>query len=116
MDGGFKIMGAIAIYKGEELFFSGTHYSLLKLILHEGSINSAAKKKGIPYNQAWNLIDKLNKMSPVPIVIRQKGGVSGGGCQVSEYGKRVIEMFERKLSAFDRTVTELNKGLDSCVM
>ena len=116
MAGGLKIIGAIAIYKGEELFFSGIHYNLLKLIIQEGSINSAAKHKGMPYNQAWNLIDKLNNMSPVPIVVRQKGGVSGGGCQVSEYGKDLIKIFEDKLYCFDKTVKNLNEDLDACIM
>ena len=116
MVGGFKIVGAIAIYKGEELFFSGIHYILLKLIIQEGSINSAAKHKGIPYNQAWNLIDKLNKISPVPIVVRQKGGVSGGGCQVSEYGRDLVKIFENKLYSFDKTVMDLNEDLDACIM
>ena len=110
----FTIEGAIAIYKEQELFFSLVHYNLLLDIMKLGSINSAAKKENISYQQAWTLIDTLNRMSPIPIVVRQKGGAGGGGCVVSEYGKTLIKFFESKLIMFEKDIKELNFDVDKC--
>ncbi len=112
----FSINGAIAIYKGEEIFMTLSHFSLLKLIEKEGSINAAAKAKGIPYQQAWNLIDQMNKISPIPIVVRQKGGNGGGGCIVSKYGKNVIKLFEHKLKLFKKAMDEMNEDMQTCLL
>ena len=112
----FQINGAIAIYKNDQLFFGVSQYALLKLIIEEGSINAAAKRKGIPYQQAWNIIDQLNKISPLPIVIRQKGGLGGGGCIVSDFGIKMIELFENKLGVFNKSIIELNYDLENCML
>ena len=111
----FTIEGAIAIYKDDELLFGSIQYTLLESIVKEGSINSAAKKKEISYQQAWNVVDKLNRMSPVPVVIRQKGGVSGGGCTVSEYGKGLIRLFEQKMRLFSVNLKDLNNDMEKCL-
>ncbi len=112
----FFINGAIAIYKGEQIFMGLSHYMLLKLIENEGSINGAAKAKGIPYQQAWNLIDQMNKVSPIPIVVRQKGGNGGGGCIVSEYGRNVMKLFEYKLNQFHKSIDEMNEDMKRCLL
>ena len=112
----FQIGGAIAIYKGDEIFFGMSQYSLLKLIVEEGSINAAAKRKNMPYQQAWNIIDQLNRISPIPIVIRQKGGAGGGGCFVSEYGIELMKIFENKIRVFNSHIEEMNKDLSKCII
>ncbi len=116
MENVFQINGAIAIYKGEELFLGMSHYTLLKLILEEGSINAAAKRKGMSYQQAWNLIDQLNRVSPIPIVIRQKGGSGGGGCTVSNYGKAILRLFEYKIKDFNQYLEHTNMDMQKCVL
>ena len=89
---------------------------MLVYMLEEGSINYAAKRKGMPYQQAGTIVDKLNRMSPVPVVIRQKGGVSGGGCIVSEYGKALIKLFEKKMELFNHNLKELNVDMEKCLI
>ena len=54
-------------------------------------------------------------MSPVPVVIRQKGGVSGGGCTVSEYGKGLIRLFEQKMRLFSVNLKDLNNDMEKCL-
>ena len=112
----FQIGGAIAIYKGNEIFFGMSQYSLLKLILEEGSINAAAKRKNMPYQQAWNIINQLNQISPIPVVIRQKGGTGGGGCFVSEFGIELMKLFESKISIFNTHMEEMNRDLSKCII
>ena len=116
MDRTFQINGSIEIYKAEEIFLGMSQYQLLKLIVDEGSINAAAKRKGMSYQQAWNLIDQLNKISPIPIVIRQKGGAGGGGCFISPYGLNMMKLFEQKLRLFQRNLQSLNEDMNTCML
>lgn len=110
----FQINGAIAIYKEDELFFSMAHLELLRLIQLEGSINAAAKRRGISYQQAWNLINQLNSIAPLPVVIRQKGGTGGGGCRISDYGLGLMRFYQKKLIKFGVCVESLNDEMESC--
>ena len=101
----FSINGAIAIYKGEEIFMTLSHFSLLKLIEKEGSINAAAKAKGIPYQHAWNLIFQMNKISPIPIVVRQQGGNGVGGCRSEEHTSELQSRIRIAYAVFCLTTT-----------
>ncbi|WP_321331976.1 LysR family transcriptional regulator [uncultured Bacteroides sp.] len=112
----FDIKGAFAIYKEDELFLGHTQYILLKALISEGSINAAAKKCKISYQQAWTLADRMNRLSPIPILIRQKGGKDGGGCKVGAYGEELIRLYERKMQQFSEEMMLLNQDLDSCLL
>lgn len=108
----FEISGEIAIYRRGELFFGMSQFLLLKSILSEGSINAAAKSRKISYQQAWSIVDRMNKLSLVPLVIRQKGGVQGGGCRVTSYGKSLLSFYEKKVKVFYESLNVLNDDLD----
>lgn len=112
----FDIKGAFAIYKDDELFFGHTQYLLLKALIAEGSINAAAKKCKISYQQAWTVADRMNRLSPIPILIRKKGGKDGGGCRVGAYGEELIRLYENKMQQFAEEMNILNQNLDSCLL
>jgi len=109
----FEIFGDISIYRNRKLFFGITQYVLLKRILEQGSINAAAKCSKISYQQAWSIVDRMNRLSPVPLVIRQKGGAQGGGCRVTSFGKSLITYYNNKMIVFGKNLCDLNKDLDS---
>ena len=111
----FGIKGAFAIYKDDELFFGHTQYLLLKALNTEGSINAAAKSCRISYQQAWTVADTMNRLSPIPILIRKKGGKDGGGCLVGAYGEELIRLYEKKAQQFSEEMNLLNQDLDSCL-
>ena len=76
---------------------------LLEKIGQYGSMNRAAKEMGMSYKKAWKLIEELNGFCDQPLVIKSHGGVSGGGTQLTEQGKKVITQFrafEKRLQAF----------------
>ncbi len=112
----FNIKGAFAIYKYDELFLGNIQYLLLKALITEGSINAAAKKCKISYQQAWSVADRMNRLSPVPILIRQKGGKDGGGCHVGAYGEELIQLYEKKLKEFSLEIDHLNRDLENCLL
>ncbi|MFA6872586.1 MAG: hypothetical protein WCQ86_01180 [Bacteroidaceae bacterium] len=112
----FNIKGAFAIYKYDELFLGNIQYLLLKALIAEGSINAAAKKCKISYQQAWSVADRMNRLSPVPILIRQKGGRDGGGCHVGAYGEELIKLYETKLEEFSHEINRLNQDIENCLL
>lgn len=112
----FQIKGAFAIYKNGELFLGELQYALLKALISEGSINAAARKCGISYQQAWTLTDRMNRISPVPVLIKKKGGKDGGGCRVGGYGKLLVELYEGKKEEFSQSLSDLNDGLEGCLI
>lgn len=55
-------------------FFGPGRAELLELIDQEGSIAKAAKKMGMSYKKAWDMVDEMNTRGVKPFVISRKGG------------------------------------------
>jgi molybdate transport system regulatory protein len=66
---------------------------LVALIAESGSISAAARKMGMSYRRAWQLVEALNKSFNEPVVLTAVGGKRGGGAVVTEFGKRLIEAY-----------------------
>ncbi|UTW61608.1 LysR family transcriptional regulator [bacterium SCSIO 12741] len=98
---------------GEEGTFLGQgRITLLEAIAETGSINKAAQSMKMSYRKAWKLIDSMNAQAPNPLVVRVSGGAGGGGTQLTDDGRRVLDeykklqekirtYFEEELSSFD---------------
>src|SRR5690349_25000968 len=69
---------------GERLFGPGPA-ELLEHIDAEGSITKAAKKMGMSYKKAWDIVENLNSNSQVKLVKSFKGGAQGGRAEVTKY-------------------------------
>jgi len=63
---------------------------LLEHINETGSINKAAKKMGMSYKKAWELVSNLNSMALQPFVITSIGGEKGGGSTISPEASQMI--------------------------
>jgi molybdate transport system regulatory protein len=72
--------------------------ALLEAIAETGSISAAARKLGMSYRRAWLLIDDTNGRLRTPAVTRAKGGSHGGSSELTETGRRLIELY-RKIQA-----------------
>jgi len=110
----FNMSADLTFYREGELFLGITQIRLLKQVAKDGSINCAAKNLKMSYQHAWHLLDKLNRLSPLPVVIRQKGGRDGGGCVVSNYGLKLISTFEAKEIALKEFLDSNNADFDVC--
>jgi molybdate transport system regulatory protein len=105
----FYVTGSLEIYKNGECFLDSRRIALLKLVKAKGSINSASKELKMSYQQAWHYIKTMNELSPLPVIVKQRGGSNGGGTIVTRYGERVIKEFEilaEKHSAFKNGLDE----------
>lgn len=75
---------------------------LVALIAESGSISAAARKMGMSYRRAWQLVEALNKSFNEPVVLTAVGGKRGGGAVVTDFGKRLVRAYhdmEAKASA-----------------
>lgn len=110
----FEIAGDIDIRRNGKVFLDAKRVELLRLILITGSILSASKKMAISYQLAWTYIKDINSLSPLPVVVRQRGGVNGGGASITNYGKTLIKNFLLITDKHKLYISELEKDLQSC--
>ena len=47
------------------------------------------------YKRAWSLVDQMNSGFRHPLVTRARGGVKGGGAQLTETGQQVLAHFRK---------------------
>ena len=110
----FYLDGTLIICRDGEVFLGSTQIRLLKQVIKDGSIHAAAKNLKMSYQHAWHLLDKVNQLSPLPVLIRQKGGRDGGGCIISNYGMKLIRTFDSKELAMKEFLSDNNADFDSC--
>lgn len=89
-----------------EKFFGPGPAQLLSLIDEKGSIAKAAKQMGMSYKKAWDMVQKLNTKGSSPFVIPQKGGKKGGGAELTDSGKAIIEKYNELLIKLDAVIQQ----------
>ncbi|WP_149241126.1 LysR family transcriptional regulator [Dyadobacter sp. 32] len=98
------------VFVDDVKFFGKGRLQLLELIQETGSISKAAKEMGMSYKKAWRMVDELNTFGKSPYVIASKGGIHGGGTEVTETGKQVMDAYHR-LGEKLQTIIEQEKNL-----
>lgn len=66
---------------------------LLFAIQRMGSISKAAKEVPMSYKSAWEAVDSMNNLSHTPILIKETGGVGGGGTKLTAYGENLLKTY-----------------------
>ncbi|WP_421876863.1 winged helix-turn-helix domain-containing protein [Marinoscillum sp.] len=87
-----------------EKFFGPGPARLLLMIEEEGSIARAAKKMGMSYKKAWDLIHNLNTKGSSPYVVSQKGGQKGGGAELTTKGKEVVAAYQNLVHKLESVI------------
>ncbi len=82
------------------------------MIQDNGSISKAAKSIGMTYKKAWAMVDEMNEKAKKPYVIAQKGGQKGGGTEVTEAGKKMVEAYTKMMSRIHAIVEKDKSMLD----
>ena len=81
--------------ENEEVVFGLGRFRILEAVERHGSINSAAKELKMSYRGVWGKIkateDRLNKK----ILVKNAGGSSGGGSELTPFGKTLMKKFRR---------------------
>jgi molybdate transport system regulatory protein len=87
------VSGSLWINSGTEHFLGKGRIELLERIAETGSIAKAAKDMKMSYKAAWDAIDAMNNLADEPLLERVSGGKGGGGSQLTERGRKVIELY-----------------------
>lgn len=87
-------------------FFGPGRATLLELIEETGSIAKACKAMGMSYKKGFDMVTELNELGRKPYVMSHKGGAKGGGAEITEAGKKVIEAYKRLTKKFAAIVAK----------
>ncbi len=90
---GPKILPSVRLdFAGERRVGPGK-IELLERIMETGSISAAGRRLKMSYRRAWMLVDAMNRMFAEPVVVAAMGGVHGGGAEVTDFGRRLVETY-----------------------
>ncbi len=78
--------------KGGAVFGAG-QLKILETIDKEGSISAAAKKMKMGYRSMWGKLNKIEQRLGKQVLIRKKGGISGGASVLTSEAKILVEKF-----------------------
>lgn len=93
-------------------FIGDTRIRLLEAVAKHGSITRAAKAVPMSYKAAWDAIDEMNNLAPVPLVLRSVGGRHGGGANLTPYGVRMIALFRTLEQMYEASANDLAQALE----
>jgi molybdate transport system regulatory protein len=78
--------------QGGAIFGAG-QLKILETIDKEGSISAAAKKMKMGYRSMWGKLKKIEQRIGKKVLIRKKGGISGGASVLTSEAKILVEKF-----------------------
>lgn len=96
----FTVEGRIWITTSNENSIGNGKIQLLEMIRKLGSLRQASLEMKMSYQQAWNMINNLNKQFEKPLVLLRRGGKDGGKAEITDYGLKVMQTFYDLLSEF----------------
>jgi len=85
--------------------------ALIEAVDELGSITAAAKKLGLSYKGAWEIVQGLNNLFTAPLIEAAPGGKAGGAAHVTSYGREVVRAFRRIQAELDAAMARLEAGL-----
>ncbi len=85
----------LRITVGEAIAIGPGKVALLEAIADTGSITAGAKQLGMSYRRAWLLVDELNRALRQPALDSAKGGLQGGGSQLTDAGRQLITLYRQ---------------------
>ena len=89
----FTCRPRIRIKAGKDIALGPGKMDLLEAIERTGSISAGARELGLSYRRAWDLVETMNQCFKHPLVARVKGGKGGGGAQLTDEGRRMLDLY-----------------------
>nr|NJM01722.1 LysR family transcriptional regulator [Desulfobacula sp.] len=94
-------------YEAGETLFGEGQITILEAIEKQGSINAAAKSLGMGYRSMWGRLKKIEQRMGLHLLIRRKGGVSGGESVLTPEAKLMIEKFRALQQDLNRAAEKI---------
>ena len=74
--------------------FGQGSFELLHGIQEKGNLKAAAEELHMSYRQAWGIIKQIEETLGQPLIVAHRGGkVGGGGAELTETGKELLETY-----------------------
>jgi len=99
-----EIRPRLRVFHGKEVALGPGKADLLEALGKCGSITRAARSMGMSYMRAWTLIRTMNRCFKEPVVAARRGGVHGGGAQLTATGRRALALYRRMEAQCRRAV------------
>ena len=80
-----QIKHAVAIGPGKA--------DVLQSIAETGSLAEAGRRLGMSYQRVWSLVGAMNADFVEPLVLKQRGGMAGGGAKLTASGEQVLRVY-----------------------
>ncbi len=88
--------------KGQLSVIGSGRARLLRAVAEHGSISKAAKAMGMSYRHAWGIIKQIRTSLGEEVIVTTRGGSSGGGTNLTEFGERILKQYEDNEKGIER--------------
>ncbi|MFT3904891.1 MAG: TOBE domain-containing protein [Steroidobacteraceae bacterium] len=110
--GTLDLQGNLSLGRDGQGFLGAPRIRLLEAIAEHGSITRAAKAVKLSYKGAWDSVEAMNNLAEQPLVKRSTGGAQGGGTQLTDYGRQVVQLYRELERGHRRVLDRLHAELD----
>jgi molybdate transport system regulatory protein len=105
------LSASVSLRRGPSARIGLERVALIEAVDELGSITAAARRLGLSYKGAWDIVQGLNNLFDVPLVEAAPGGRSGGVAKVTARGREVAAAFRRVQGEIDAALAKLEAGL-----
>lgn len=102
---------AVSLKRGISPRIGLDRVALIEAVDELGSIAAAAKRLGLSYKGAWDIVQGLNNLFDTPLIEAAPGGKAGGGAAVTPRGRAVAAGFRRVQAEIDAALARLEAGV-----
>lgn len=105
----FDLNAKIWLEKDSKCIVGQGRIQLLRNIKELGSLSKAAEFMSMSYSHAWQEIKKISDAAGGPVISTEKGGIAGGGSQITELGEEILKRFEEEERSMEHYLLERNR-------
>jgi 8-oxo-dGTP diphosphatase len=89
-----RLSAKLWLKSGEASIIGSGRARLLRAIDEYGSITKAAESMNMSYRHAWGILRMIRDAVGEEIITTSRGGKSGGGAQLTAYGRQLLRQFD----------------------
>jgi molybdate transport system regulatory protein len=104
------LTASVAFKRGLSPRVSLERVALIEAVDELGSITAAAKRLGLSYKGAWDIVQALNNLFETPVIEAAPGGKAGGAARVTPRGREVARAFRRVQDEIEAALAKLEAG------
>lgn len=89
--------------------FGPGSFELLHGVQEKGALKAVAMELNMSYRQAWGIIKEIEEKLGKPIIVSHRGGkVGGGGAELTQTGKELLETYLKLKSNLNQMFSNID--------